>query len=71
MGEAQEGPEPKLGLRSDRTITTASRVAAAPLDQLEFLDFALAEPDLASVIKQIYNGALSPSPDRAANDARP
>jgi ABC-2 type transport system ATP-binding protein len=45
-------------LRFDRTQTTASRVAAAMMDQIEVVDFSLAEPDLASIIKQIYSGAL-------------
>lgn len=48
----------KLILRFDRTQTTASKVAAALMDQVEVVDFSLAEPDLASIIKQIYNGAL-------------
>jgi ABC-2 type transport system ATP-binding protein len=49
----------KLVLRFDRTCTTASRVAKAVMDQLEVADFSLAEPDLSSVVKQIYGGALS------------
>ena len=48
----------KLVLRFDRTQTTASRVAAAIMDQIEVVDFSLAEPDLASIVKQIYSGAL-------------
>lgn len=48
----------KLTLRFDRTVTTASRVAASVMDQIEVLDFSLAEPDLSSIIKQIYSGAL-------------
>jgi ABC-2 type transport system ATP-binding protein len=48
----------KLALRFDRTLTTASQVAAATMSQVEVRDFSLAEPDLASVVKQIYNGAL-------------
>ena len=48
----------KLVLRFDRTLTTASKVAKALMDQLEVVDFSLAEPDLASVVKQIYGGAL-------------
>jgi ABC-2 type transport system ATP-binding protein len=46
-------------VRFDRTATTASQVAAALMNQLEVKDFSLSEPDLASIIKQIYNGALS------------
>jgi ABC-2 type transport system ATP-binding protein len=49
----------KLTIRFDRTTTTASRVAAALMNQVEVKDFSLSEPDLASIIKQIYNGALS------------
>jgi ABC-2 type transport system ATP-binding protein len=48
----------RLTWRFDRTQTTASQVAAAVMSQTEVTDFSLAEPDLASVIKQIYNGAL-------------
>ncbi|MGH2522633.1 MAG: hypothetical protein ACRDH2_09035 [Anaerolineales bacterium] len=54
--EAQE--DRKLVLRFDRTRTTASRVAAAMMDQIEVVDFSLAEPDLSSVVRQIYSGAL-------------
>ena len=49
----------KVSVRFDRTVTTASGVAAALMNQLEVKDFSLSEPDLASIIKQIYNGALS------------
>jgi ABC-2 type transport system ATP-binding protein len=48
----------KLSLRFDRTVTTASQVAAAVMSQIDVRDFSLAEPDLASIVKQIYNGAL-------------
>lgn len=51
----------KLALRFDRTLTTASQVAAAVMSQIEVSDFSLAEPDLASIVKQIYNGALQES----------
>jgi ABC-2 type transport system ATP-binding protein len=50
--------ERKLALRFDRTQTTASKVAHAVMDQVEVLDFSLSEPGLASIVKQIYNGAL-------------
>lgn len=56
-----DGSDPedrKLVLRFDRTITSASKVAAELMSQVDVVDFALAEPDLASIIKQIYNGAL-------------
>lgn len=48
-----------LSLRFDRTHTTASRVAAQVMEQVDVADFSLTEPDLASIIKQIYNGALN------------
>ena len=48
----------KLTLRFDRTATTASRVAAQIMDQIEVKDFSLAEPGLSSIIRQIYSGAL-------------
>jgi ABC-2 type transport system ATP-binding protein len=48
----------KLVLRFDRSLTSASKVASAVMNQLEVADFSLAEPDLASVVKQIYGGAL-------------
>jgi ABC-2 type transport system ATP-binding protein len=50
----------KLVLRFDRTLTSASKVASAIMSQLEVADFSLAEPDLSSVVKQIYGGALRP-----------
>ena len=49
----------KLSVRFDRTMTTASGVAAALMNQIEVKDFSLSEPDLASIIKQIYSGALN------------
>jgi ABC-2 type transport system ATP-binding protein len=45
-------------LRFDRGRTTASRVAAALMDQIEVVDFTLTEPDLTSIVRQIYGGAL-------------
>jgi len=51
------GPS-QMGVRFDRTRTTASQVAAALMSQVEVKDFSLSEPDLASVVKQIYGGAL-------------
>ena len=53
------GLEPRrLTVRFDRTLTTASELAAAVMSQIEVTDFSLTEPDLASIIKQIYSGAL-------------
>lgn len=48
----------RVTLRFDRTLTTASQVASAVMTQLEVADFSLAEPDLSSIVKQIYSGAL-------------
>lgn len=50
--------ERKLVLRFDRTRTTASQVASALMSQVEVTDFTLGEPDLESMIKGIYSGAL-------------
>jgi ABC-2 type transport system ATP-binding protein len=47
----------RLAVRFDRTVTTASQVAAALMNQIEVSDFSLTEPDLAGVIRQIYEGA--------------
>lgn len=47
-----------LKIRFDRTCSSASQVAAGIMEQMEVRDFSLAEPDLASIVKQIYNGAL-------------
>jgi len=49
----------KLTVRFDRNETSASRVAAALMNQIEVTDFSLSEPDLSSIIKQIYSGALN------------
>jgi ABC-2 type transport system ATP-binding protein len=48
----------KLTVRFDRTATTASQLASSIMSQVEVADFSLSEPDLASIIRQIYNGAL-------------
>lgn len=50
--------ERRLVLRFDRSQTSASKVAAAIMQQIEVLDFSLTEPDLSLIIKQIYQGAL-------------
>jgi ABC-2 type transport system ATP-binding protein len=49
----------KLVLRFDRQRTSASRVAGQVMGQIEVADFSLSEPDLTSVVKQIYGGALN------------
>jgi ABC-2 type transport system ATP-binding protein len=50
--------ECKLQIRFDRTLASASQVAASVMEQTEVQDFSLSEPSLASIVKQIYNGAL-------------
>jgi ABC-2 type transport system ATP-binding protein len=50
--------EQSVVLRFDRSVTTASRVVAAVMDQTEVVDFTLKEPDLTSIVRQIYGGAL-------------
>jgi ABC-2 type transport system ATP-binding protein len=56
--EVVDAEERRLRIRFDRTRTTASQVAAQAMSQTEVRDFSLSEPDLASIVKQIYNGAL-------------
>lgn len=56
--ELLEKNERRLSLRFDRTQTSASRVAAAIMSQIEVLDLSLKEPDLSLVVKQIYRGGL-------------
>ncbi|HTX90608.1 MAG TPA: ATP-binding cassette domain-containing protein [Anaerolineales bacterium] len=56
--EVVEASEHRLRVRFDRTRATASQVASQAMNQTEVLDFSLSEPDLASIVKQIYNGAL-------------
>jgi ABC-2 type transport system ATP-binding protein len=56
--EAIDAAERRLTVRFDRTITTASRLAATVMNQIEVVDFSLSEPDLGAIIRQIYNGAL-------------
>jgi ABC-2 type transport system ATP-binding protein len=48
----------KVQIRFDRTISTASKVAGAVMNQIEVRDFLLSEPELSDIVKQIYNGAL-------------
>lgn len=56
--EVMAREERRLVLRFDRTLTSASRVAGALMNQIDVVDFSLSEPDLAAIVKQIYNGAL-------------
>jgi ABC-2 type transport system ATP-binding protein len=51
--------ERRLTVRFDRQATSASRVTAMVMNQAEVLDFSITEPDLAGIIRQIYNGALA------------
>lgn len=62
--ELLEKGERRLALRFDRTQTSASRVSAAVMSQIEVLDLSLKEPDLSLIVKQIYLGGLK---ERAAN----
>ena len=48
----------KVQVRFDRTLSSASKVAGAVMNQIEVRDFSLSEPELADIVKQIYNGAL-------------
>lgn len=48
--------ERRLALRFDRSRATASQVAASVMAQVEVADFAIGEPDLGSIVKQIYEG---------------
>jgi ABC-2 type transport system ATP-binding protein len=48
----------KVQVRFDRTLSSASKVAASIMNQIEVRDFSLSEPELADIVKQIYNGAL-------------
>ena len=48
----------KVHVRFDRTISTASKVAGSVMNQTDVRDFSLSEPELADIVKQIYNGAL-------------
>ncbi len=56
--ELLEKGERRLALRFDRTQTSASRVSAAVMGQIEVVDLSLKEPDLSMVVKQIYQGGL-------------
>lgn len=56
--ELLEKSERRLALRFDRTQTSASRVSASVMSQIEVIDLSLKEPDLSLVVKQIYRGGL-------------
>jgi ABC-type uncharacterized transport system ATPase subunit len=53
-----EPQDHKVQIRFDRTLSSASKVASSVMNQIEVSDFSLSEPDLAGIVKQIYNGAL-------------
>lgn len=57
--EIVSGEGQKLVLKFNRSEASASQVAASVMQQLEVQDFQLQEPDLTSIISQIYQGALS------------
>lgn len=57
--EVLDNENRRLHLRFDRTVTSASKVAADVMNQIEVLDLSLAEPDLSMIVKQIYRGALT------------
>ena len=54
-----EQGECSLVVRFDRTLASASQVAASVMSQVDVRDFSLSEPGLAMIIKQIYQGALN------------
>lgn len=56
--EELEGGGKRLAVPFDRTQATASQVVSALMEHVEVVDFSLAEPDLAGIVKQIYQGAL-------------
>jgi ABC-2 type transport system ATP-binding protein len=56
--EMLEPQDHKVQIRFDRTLSSASKVASSVMNQIEVSDFSLSEPDLAGIVKQIYNGAL-------------
>jgi ABC-2 type transport system ATP-binding protein len=56
--EIAEQSAQHLELRFNRNQTSASQLVATVMAQIDVVDFALAEPDLAAIIRQIYQGAL-------------
>lgn len=57
--EQIESDEPGgVSLRFDRRATSASRVAATVMEQVDVLDLSITEPDLSSIVRKIYDGAL-------------
>jgi ABC-2 type transport system ATP-binding protein len=48
----------RVQIRFDRTVSSASRVTSIVMNQVEVRDFSLSEPELADIVRQIYNGAL-------------
>ncbi len=56
--ERLPGEPNRLVLRFDKTLISAGQVVSIVMSQVDAKDFSLAEPNLASVIKHIYNGEL-------------
>ncbi len=69
--EITEREERKLALRFDRGQASASQVAASLMAQVEVADFAISEPDLAGIVKQIYAGGLAQAPVGRAAEREP
>ena len=63
--------ERRLSLRFDRTQTSASRVSAAVMSQIEVTDLSLKEPDLSLVVRQIYRGGLKEAEAAPEQDGQP
>ena len=64
--ELLEKDERRLTLRFDRTMTTASRLSASIMSQIEVSDLSLKEPDLSLIVKQIYRGGLKENEQAAS-----
>lgn len=60
--EIVEQQERSLQVRFDRKLLSAAQVATTVMERMEVLDFSIQEPDLTSIVKQIYNGALEVRP---------
>lgn len=60
--EVLSADDRKVQIRFDRTVSTASKVASSIMSQIDVTDFSLSEPDLGSIVKQIYSGALDKEP---------
>lgn len=65
--EVVDHTDRRILVRFDRTQTSASKVTAALMHQVDVLDFSLSEPDLSLVVKQIYLGGLNGQSKPAEN----